>query len=681
MSLFLLDYINRRAVQTLFSNADLLTINPVFGETLPLSVALVDFINQPQGQQIWTPRDLTSWTIRAAIGLPFQQPAAGTFTLTYEASDTSTQTTAPIVFNPLASDVASALNALSKVVSAGGVTVTGSAGYFFVTFNTPSVQFQITGDPSDLAPLSIIETGILIAGQVSPARNCVQTIRILQNPGAYASLTVANDAPAVNVTVNATGGSGVNANVSVAFNQYAYGGFWTLSLSGMTTPLLSSNIAPQPVAGSSAPDLQTILENLSHTSGLLVTGRKYKIVTFVASDDFSNIGASNVTGNVFVATGTTPTNWAHGSTVSAIGAGNVSVNQNADGSYVIGFQGEMANTAMGTISGSGAALEVVPTLSGTLSLNTTGMELLLGGAQSVSCIFEIEGTPPGGNPLKLYRAAVTVFAAIIDPADLVPTPRATFYTSAEVDALLATYQPLDATLTTLSGKATSGTGDIVLATNPTITGTSTDTAIGDVTSAIGGAAFPSSAGNAVISGGKISAIGMTLTLTGHATGDIYYDAGSGVIARLPKGSDGDTMKMSAGLPSWVTLPPVSGPLVTVVSSGNPTAQNATNNSVATYTTPNDSTVHSFRVGAYTAITAISAGTLTATVVFTDENGTSQTITYFPMGLTSAGLTTTGFTGFAPVNIRCNPNTAITVKTTFTGVSITYDAGGTIESLY
>lgn len=50
---------------------------------------------------------------------------------------------------------------------------------------------------------------------------------------------------------------------------------------------------------------------------------------------------------------------------------------------------------------------------------------------------------------------------------------ATFYTKAQVDALISglsgTYQPLDATLTTLSGKSTTGSGNIVLATSPTIT--------------------------------------------------------------------------------------------------------------------------------------------------------------------------------------------------------------------
>lgn len=119
----------------------------------------------------------------------------------------------------------------------------------------------------------------------------------------------------------------------------------------------------------------------------------------------------------------------------------------------------------------------------------------------------------------------------------------------------------------------------------------------------------------------------------------------------------------------------------IVATGNLLAQSATVASVATYTTPNDSTVHSFRVGGYTSITAISAGTLTITATFTDQNGTSRSVTYFPMGLTSAGLTSTGFTAFEPINIRCNPNTAITFVATFAGVSITYDVGATIESLY
>lgn len=56
------------------------------------------------------------------------------------------------------------------------------------------------------------------------------------------------------------------------------------------------------------------------TSGTLVVGYKYRINTYVSDDDFTNIGGTNVTGNEFIATGTTPTHWAHSSSLVKIGA-------------------------------------------------------------------------------------------------------------------------------------------------------------------------------------------------------------------------------------------------------------------------------------------------------------------------------------------------------------------------
>jgi hypothetical protein len=62
------------------------------------------------------------------------------------------------------------------------------------------------------------------------------------------------------------------------------------------------------------------------TSGVLVSGKRYVIDNFVAGDDFSNIatgikGTVNTTGFTFTATGTTPTNWAHGSSVRELVSG------------------------------------------------------------------------------------------------------------------------------------------------------------------------------------------------------------------------------------------------------------------------------------------------------------------------------------------------------------------------
>lgn len=58
----------------------------------------------------------------------------------------------------------------------------------------------------------------------------------------------------------------------------------------------------------------------AQTSGTVTTGKKYRINTYVAGDDFTNIGGTNVSGNEFTATGTTPTDWTHGSSLVQIGA-------------------------------------------------------------------------------------------------------------------------------------------------------------------------------------------------------------------------------------------------------------------------------------------------------------------------------------------------------------------------
>ena len=53
----------------------------------------------------------------------------------------------------------------------------------------------------------------------------------------------------------------------------------------------------------------------AQTSGTVTSGSTYILALFVAGDDFTNIGAVNVSGSVFKATGTTPTTWTNSSIV------------------------------------------------------------------------------------------------------------------------------------------------------------------------------------------------------------------------------------------------------------------------------------------------------------------------------------------------------------------------------
>lgn len=53
------------------------------------------------------------------------------------------------------------------------------------------------------------------------------------------------------------------------------------------------------------------------SSGTLVVGRSYKIITYTSDDNFANVGAaSNAAGVIFTATGTTPTHWEHSSVLA-----------------------------------------------------------------------------------------------------------------------------------------------------------------------------------------------------------------------------------------------------------------------------------------------------------------------------------------------------------------------------
>ncbi len=102
---------------------------------------------------------------------------------------------------------------------------------------------------------------------------------------------------------------------------------------------------------------------------------------------------------------------------------------------------------------------------------------------------------------------------------------------------------------------------------------------------------------------------------------------------------------------------------------------STTRTFASYFTGGNS--ETYRVNVYANINAISAGTLTLTIVF-EYGATSKTLTFYPAGVTTAGQTTTGFKGFVPVVFRADPGTNITISATFVGASIDYDVGSAIE---
>jgi hypothetical protein len=123
--------------------------------------------------------------------------------------------------------------------------------------------------------------------------------------------------------------------------------------------------------------------------------------------------------------------------------------------------------------------------------------------------------------------------------------------------------------------------------------------------------------------------------------------------------------------------------VAVVASGRVTAQNAAVASVSTFTV--GASDGSFEVSANVNVTTATVHNFTVTCAYTDETNTAQTVTLGFIQLNGATFITaiTNVTGVGPyestvIHIRCKASTAITIATTGTFTTVTYNAEGIIK---
>lgn len=352
---FLLDEAGKRAVQSLQTDADFTPGEFTFGDVISdVTVArLSPLLNSPA--RLWNPESLTGWLIRVGLGLPFQPPRAGVLTFTFGADNTG-----EVPYNISLSDLSNALNALSTIISAGGVTVSGEVFYYEVLFNDVGARDLIEVDVTQVEPLSKAQVGRLIAGTGSIPET--QVIHIVQDAAALDTLSTFVGAPGVTVDILTVGGGGNNQKVRFTLDPQPYDGVWTLSIGAAETDLAAWNI--------SGADLQTLVEALT-----------------------------------------------------TVGAGNVSVIKEDETNFLLGFKGAKANTDMGTCTADGSSLRVMQTFSGTLDLRSPALALLFGADETITVVMEIKGTPPSGLPYTLYRQPITLNAPVIqsDSSDFIGT--------------------------------------------------------------------------------------------------------------------------------------------------------------------------------------------------------------------------------------------------------------------
>lgn len=135
---------------------------------------------------------------------------------------------------------------------------------------------------------------------------------------------------------------------------------------------------------------------------------------------------------------------------------------------------------------------------------------------------------------------------------------------------------------------------------------------------------------------------------------------------------------------YKSVPTAGWGVPAIYGSGRSTAQTAAVASVATYT--NGAVDGSFIVSANANITTSTAHSFTTTCTYTDETNTSRVLTMSYSGLTGTVLTAiTNVTGAGPyegipVRIRCKASTAITVATTGTFTTVTYNVEADITQV-
>jgi hypothetical protein len=158
--------------------------------------------------------------ITLAIGLIDAEPESGVFNLSYGG-----QTTADIPFNATGVQLASALNALSSVSSAGGITAVKSGTSYKVVWNNPGVlASSLSVASNDLLPQSTINIAVARAG--TPSVSLIYNIHIKQAP--VAACTVWENPEPASVSIELESTVGLTRTWVLRFSKVPRSGSLTL---------------------------------------------------------------------------------------------------------------------------------------------------------------------------------------------------------------------------------------------------------------------------------------------------------------------------------------------------------------------------------------------------------------------------------------------------------------------
>jgi hypothetical protein len=168
--------------------------------------------------------DKASSGVKLGIGSRLGVPETGTFTLTFGGDTTSALDAAAT-----AGAIQTALNGLSAISSAGGVSVTGElADHFTVRFTTAGTQGSITANVSQLIPDTVAVIDERIAGSASVKE--IQEIQLRLTPAVYQdSWTNLGTTVTATIATTVTGDASNNEVQRLSFSREPFAGSYRLS--------------------------------------------------------------------------------------------------------------------------------------------------------------------------------------------------------------------------------------------------------------------------------------------------------------------------------------------------------------------------------------------------------------------------------------------------------------------
>jgi hypothetical protein len=230
-----IDLTNRRLVASETNSAPVGLANFTKGDNGAFNLYFLEatgVINRP-----FEVVDKASSSVKLGIGSRLGVPETGTYTLTFGGDTTSALDAAAT-----AGAIQTALNGLSAISSAGGVSVTGElADHFTVRFTTAGTQGSITANVSQLIPDTVAVIDERIAGSASVKE--IQEIQLRLTPAVYQdSWTNLGTTVTATIATTVTGNASNNEVQRLSFSREPFAGSYRLTLSAADLAIQSGGV-------------------------------------------------------------------------------------------------------------------------------------------------------------------------------------------------------------------------------------------------------------------------------------------------------------------------------------------------------------------------------------------------------------------------------------------------------